>query len=62
MSLTLTIAVPVAFQPSGRGRHQGRRWRAASASLPLGRVPRVARLMALALRMEELVRTAQVAN
>jgi hypothetical protein len=29
---------------------------------PPGRVPRVARLMALALRLEELVRTGQVAN
>jgi hypothetical protein len=30
--------------------------------LPPGRVPRVARLMALALRLQELVRTGQVGN
>jgi hypothetical protein len=62
MSLTLTIEVLVAFRPSGRGRHQERSSGAAKASLPAGRVPRVARLMALALRLDELVRTGQVAS
>jgi hypothetical protein len=33
-----------------------------AAPVPPGRVPRVARLMALALRMEELVRTGQVGS
>ena len=62
MSLTLTIEVPVSFPLSGRGSHQALRSDADSASLPVGRVPRVARLMALALRLEELVRTGQVAS
>jgi hypothetical protein len=62
MSLTMTIEVPVSFAHPGRGSHQQRHSNAASASLPAGRVPRVARLMALALRLEELVRTGQVAS
>ena len=62
MSLTMTIEVPVSFPPPGRGRRKERRSGAARASLPAGRVPRVARLMALALRLDELVRTGQVAS
>jgi hypothetical protein len=62
MSLTLTIEVPVSFPHQGRGGPKERRSGADSASLPLGRVPRVARLMALALRLDELVRTGQVAS
>jgi hypothetical protein len=62
MSLTLTIEVPVTFPHPGRGSHKGLRSSARSASLPAGRVPRVARLMALALRLDELVRTGQVAS
>jgi hypothetical protein len=58
----MTIEVPVTFPHPGRGSHQERRSSAASASLPVGRVPRVARLMALALRLDELVRTGQVAS
>ena len=62
MSLTMTIEVPVSFPPSGRGSPKELRSGAESASLPAGRVPRVARLMALALRLDELVRTGQVAS
>jgi hypothetical protein len=62
MSLTLTIVVPVTFPHPGRGSHQELLSGAASSSSPPGRVPRVARLMALALRLEELVRTGQVAS
>jgi hypothetical protein len=62
MSLTMTIEVPVSFPPPGRGTHTGLPSSADAASLPLGRVPRVARLMALALRLDELVRTGQVAS
>jgi hypothetical protein len=57
-----TIEVPVSFQPCGRGSRKELRSAALEASLPPGRVPRVARLMALALRLEELVRTGQVAS
>ena len=62
MSLTLTIEVPVSFPHQGRGGPKVRRSGADSASLPLGRVPRVARLMALALRLDELVRTGQIGS
>ena len=62
MSLTLTIEVPVPCHRCGRGSRNERRSGAGEASLPAGRVPRVARLMALALRLEELVRTRQVAS
>ena len=62
MSLTLTIEVAVPWQPVGRcGRKELSRG-VANPALPSGRVPRVARLMALALRLEELVRTGQVAS
>jgi hypothetical protein len=62
MSLTMTIEVPISFQRSGRGGPKELRCGAESAALPVGRVPRVARLMALALRLDELVRTGQVAS
>jgi hypothetical protein len=61
MSLTMTIQVPVPFPRGGPGSRKGHRG-GAEAALPTGRVPRVARLMALALRLDELVRTGQVAN
>ena len=62
MSLTMTIEVPVFFQHQGRGNPKELRSGADSASLPAGRVPRVTRLMALALRLYERVRTGQVAS
>ena len=61
MSLTMTIEVSVPFQHVGRVSRKERRSDAESA-LPPGRAPRVARLMALALRFEELVRTGEVAS
>jgi len=62
MTMTMTIEVPVAFQPSGRCGRRGVAPPEDKPSLPPGRVPRVARLMALALRLEELLRTGQVGN
>jgi hypothetical protein len=62
MNLTMTIEVPVTFPHLGRGSHQTLDAGGAAARLPAGRVPRVARLMALALRLDELVRTGQVAS
>ena len=62
MSLTLTIEVAVPWQPVGRcGRKEMSRG-GEKPALSSGRVPRVARLMALALRLDELVRTGQVAS
>ena len=62
MSTTLTIELPVHFHSGGRGSRKELRSGAAAPSLPPGRVPRVARLMALALRLDELVRTGQIAS
>jgi hypothetical protein len=62
MSLTMTIEVPVSLPHPGRGSHKEVRSGVDSSSLPAGRVPRVARLMALALRLDELVRTGQVTS
>jgi hypothetical protein len=62
MSLTMTIEVPVHFQPTGHGGRKAFRPGAQRPALPPGRVPRVSRLMALALRFDELVRTGQVAS
>ena len=62
MTLTMTMEVPVQLQPVGRCGRRGLRPQAEQPSVRPGRVPRVARLMALALRLEELVRTGQVRN
>jgi hypothetical protein len=59
---TMTLEVPVSFQPVGRCGRPALPPAADQPSLPPGRVPRVARLMALALRLDELVRTGQVAS
>jgi hypothetical protein len=59
MSPTMTIEVPVPFHRCDQGSRKELRSQA-EAALSAGRVPRVARLMALALRLEELVRTRQV--
>jgi hypothetical protein len=62
MNLTMTIEVPVIFPHLGRGSHPTLDSGGEAPRLPAGRVPRVARLMALALRLDELVRTGQVAS
>jgi hypothetical protein len=62
MSTTLTIELPVHFQRTGHGSRKEMRSGAPTPALPPGRVPRVSRLMALALRLDELVRTGQVAS
>jgi len=62
MSMTMTIEVPVSFQPVGRSGRQALPPGEEKPAWPPGRVPRVARLMALALRLDELVRTGQVAS
>ena len=62
MTTTVTIEVPVVFQPVGRSGRKALRPGEDQPVLPAGRVPRVARLMALALRLDELVRTGQVGS
>ena len=62
MTTPLTIELPVHFHRGGRGSRKELRTGAAAGPLPPGRVPRVARLMALALRCDGLIRTGQVAS
>jgi hypothetical protein len=62
MNLTMTIEVPVRFQQTGHGGRKALRSGTETPALPPGRVPRVARLMALALRFDQLLRTGQVRN
>jgi len=62
MRTTLTIEVPVHFQRCGHGSRKEMRSAPEAIPLPPGRVPRVARLMALALRLDELVRTGQICS
>jgi hypothetical protein len=62
MSTTLTIELPVHFHRCGHGSRKELHSGAQTPALPPGRVPRVARLMALALRFDELVRTGQVGS
>ncbi|MCK4412648.1 MAG: hypothetical protein KAY32_03800 [Candidatus Eisenbacteria sp.] len=61
MTRALTITKQVSFRSARRGRkviEDG----AASKAPDLGRVPRVSRLMALAIHMEELIRQGEVAD
>jgi hypothetical protein len=60
MSTTLTIELPVHFQRTGHGSRKELCAGASAAALPPGRVPRVSRLMALALRLDALVRSGQI--
>jgi hypothetical protein len=62
MSTTWTIELPVHFQRTGHGSRKEMRSGVQAPALPPGRVPRVSRLMALALRLDELVRSGQVAS
>jgi hypothetical protein len=60
MTTTLTIELPVPFHRSGPGSRTELRSGSKTPPLSPGRVPRVARLMALALRLDELVRSGQI--
>jgi hypothetical protein len=62
MSTTLTIERPVHFRRGGHGGRKELKDGPAAPAPPPGRVPRVARLMALAIRLEEQVRTGVVGN
>jgi hypothetical protein len=62
MSMTLTIEVPVHFHRCGHGSRKELRCGTEAPLLPPGRVPRVSRLMALALRLDELVRAGQIGS
>ena len=60
MSTTLTIELPVHFHRTGHGSRKEMRCGVEAPALPPGRVPRVSRLMALALRFDELVRAGPI--
>jgi hypothetical protein len=60
MSTTLTIELPVHFQRAGHGSRKQLCAGSEAPAVPLGRVPRVSRLMALALRLDALVRSGQI--
>ena len=64
MTTTWTIERPVHFRHAGRGRgqqvHEGPA--PAEPKLPNGRVPRVTKLMALALRFDELLQSGAIAS
>jgi hypothetical protein len=62
MSTTLTIELPVHFQRIGHGSRKELCAGAETPALPPGRVPRVSRLMALALRLNALVRSGQIGS
>jgi len=62
MSTSFTVACDVRFQRRGRGAPKELHVGLASERPASGNVGRIARLMALALRFEELVRTGAVAN
>ena len=62
MNTPLRIEVPVHFQRRRWGSKQLQPGPPPAPPQPRGRVPRVARLLALALRMEELIRTGQIAS
>jgi hypothetical protein len=62
VSPALTVECDVHVRPRERGRRELREGPAPRALVPEGRVPRVARLAALALRFEGLVRSGAVAN
>ena len=64
MKAPLTIECPVHFRGRGPGSRQSgpTAGKQASSASPPARVPRIARLMALALRFEKLIRAGEVAD
>jgi hypothetical protein len=62
MSTTWTIELPVHFHRSGHGSRKEMRSGAQTPALPPGRVPRMSRLMALALHFDELVRAGPIGS
>ena len=58
MTHTIEVSGKVQVVHGANGRRLlGERQRPSTRTLPVGRVPRIARLLALAIRLEELVRT-----
>ncbi len=57
---TLTVTYPVHFQRCEKGRLEMRRGPAPTRTAVTGRVPRISRLMALAIRFDDLLRRGEV--
>ncbi len=63
MTRSITLECNIHFGRRGRGaRREVRQGNAPITNQPLGRVPRVSRLMALAIKYDDLVRTGAVAD
>jgi hypothetical protein len=62
MTTTLTIERTIEFQRRGHGGRKALRAAVDPGPAPVGRVPRVARLLALAIRFQELVRSGVIAS
>ncbi len=64
MTRPITIETNIHFERCGRGRRKALRQGELPAAVerPSGRVPRVARFMALAIRFEQLIRDGQVSD
>jgi hypothetical protein len=62
MSETITIACQIHFEGRGRGNRRRLERGPEPAPRPPGRVPRVSRLLALALRLDEQVRRGDISN
>jgi hypothetical protein len=63
MTRPITFESIIHFDRRGRGgRKDMRTGERAVSSVPAGRVPRISRLMALAIRFEQMVRTGEVAD
>ena len=63
MTKPITVESVIHFRRRGRGsRKEMCKGRRAVSSVPAGRVPRISRLMALAIRFEQMVRRGEVAD
>jgi hypothetical protein len=60
--MSVTIEADIHFRRRGKGKQKIAVAGKPVADRPLGRVPRISRLMALAIRFDELIRTGQVSS
>lgn len=58
----MKVETTIHFRRRGKGKQKVAVTGAMKAEMPPGRIPRISRLMALAIRLDELIRTGQVAS
>lgn len=58
--MTITVTKPIHFRSRAHGRKVASTTPSPLASLPMGKVPRVSRLMALAIRFDRMLREGEV--